>query len=84
MYYDDKPIENLSEDSLGRASFSRLLAQTLYNLKNSDTFTVGLYGKWVLHPHHRKTKRTYRKGTSSLFGAGDGISSPAGEAFPRL
>ena len=46
MYYDDKPIKNLSEDSLGRASFSKLLAQTLYNLKNSDTFTVGLYGKW--------------------------------------
>ena len=46
MYFDDKPIENLNEDSLGRASFSKLLAQTLFNLKNSDTFTVGLYGKW--------------------------------------
>lgn len=37
MYFDDKPIENLNEDSLGRASFSKLLAQTLFNLKNSDS-----------------------------------------------
>ena len=69
MFYDDKPIENLSEDSLGRASFSRLLAQTLYNLKNSDTFTVGLYGKWVLHPYHRFKSKLNTWFTPSLITA---------------
>lgn len=46
MYYYDKPIKSLCEDSLGRASFAKLLAQTLFNLKNTDTFSIGLYGKW--------------------------------------
>ena len=46
MYQYEKPISSMSEDVLGRASFSKLLARTLYNLRSSDTFTVGLYGKW--------------------------------------
>lgn len=46
MYYSDKPIQNVNEDSLGRANFSKILARTLFNLKTTDTFTVGLYGKW--------------------------------------
>ena len=29
--------------------------------------------EWVLHHISAKQKRTYRKGISSLFGAGDGI-----------
>ena len=46
MYYADKPIERVEDDSLGRSSFAKTLAHTLFNLKNTDTFTVGLYGKW--------------------------------------
>ena len=46
MYYYDKPIETPKDDLLGRAAFSKLLAQTLFNLNSKDTFTVGLYGQW--------------------------------------
>lgn len=46
MYYYDKPIESFDDDLLGRGTFSKILAQTLFNLKTADTFTVGLYGKW--------------------------------------
>lgn len=45
-YYSDKPIEKHSEDLLDRAFFARLLSKTLLNLNGSDTFTVGLFGKW--------------------------------------
>ena len=46
MYYSDKPIESCEADQLGRAQFSKNLAKSLLNLKSSETFTVGLYGKW--------------------------------------
>lgn len=46
MYYHDEPVENFEDDLLGRASFSKLLAQTLFKLKTKHTFTIGLYGKW--------------------------------------
>jgi len=46
MYYSDKPIRSSEEDSLGRKGFARILAQSLLNLKTSDTFSIGLFGKW--------------------------------------
>lgn len=46
MYYSDKPIISNQDDLLNRKSFSSLLAKTLVELKNDDTFTVGLFGKW--------------------------------------
>lgn len=46
MFYTDKPISAVSEDLLERKSFSKILAQTLVRLNNSETFTVGLFGKW--------------------------------------
>lgn len=46
MYYSDTPIDSPQNDQLGRNNFSKLLARTLLNLKNQDTFTVGLFGKW--------------------------------------
>lgn len=46
MFYTDKPISAVSEDLLERKSFSKILAQTLVSLNNTDTFTVGLFGKW--------------------------------------
>lgn len=46
MYYSDKPINYNNEDLLGRKNFAKLLANTLMDLKNEDTFTIGLFGKW--------------------------------------
>ena len=40
MYYSDKPIISNQDDLLNRKSFSSLLAKTLVELKNDDTFTV--------------------------------------------
>ena len=45
-YYTDKPIDSFDDDLLERGSFARILSDTLINLKYSDTFTVGLFGKW--------------------------------------
>ena len=45
-YYTDKPIDSFDDDLLERGSFARILSNTLINLKYSDTFTVGLFGKW--------------------------------------
>ena len=46
MFYSDKPINSNSEDLLNRKGFAKLLADTLVNLDSTDTFTVGLFGKW--------------------------------------
>lgn len=46
MYYSDKPISSSEEDLLGRRGFARILAESLVNLNTTDTFTVGLLGKW--------------------------------------
>ena len=46
MFYSDDPITSRSEDLLNRKGFSNLLAKTMLNLKNTNTFIVGLYGKW--------------------------------------
>ena len=46
MYYSDKPITKNEEDQLGRGDFAKMLAQSLAYLKVTDTFTIGLFGKW--------------------------------------
>lgn len=46
MYYSDKPIESCEYDLLGRAQFSEYLAQSLLKLDSSESFTVGINGKW--------------------------------------
>ena len=45
-YYADKPIENDSEDLLGRASFSKKLGEAIYNYNSKNGLVIGLYGKW--------------------------------------
>lgn len=45
-YYADKPVKDCSADLLDRASFAKLLSNTLLNLNGDDTFTIGLFGKW--------------------------------------
>ena len=46
MFYSDKPVVSNVDDQLGRGGFAKLLAQALINLNSTDTFSVGLYGKW--------------------------------------
>ena len=46
MYYSDKPIEVETEDVLDRSNFSKKFAKTLNDLKNDETFTIGLFGAW--------------------------------------
>ena len=46
MYYSDKPIESSENDLLGRSQFSKHLAQSLLKLNSSESFTVGINGKW--------------------------------------
>lgn len=46
MFFSDQPITNSKEDLLGRSGFANILAHSLVNLKMTDTFTVGLFGKW--------------------------------------
>ncbi|MCH9739997.1 MAG: hypothetical protein K0U38_04030 [Epsilonproteobacteria bacterium] len=44
----DKPIEKKSEDFLGRKSFAETVTNAIleYDDKNSESLTIGLYGKW--------------------------------------
>ena len=42
--YNNKFISD--EDLLKRKYFAELMAKALVNLQNSDTFTIGLYGRW--------------------------------------
>ena len=46
MHYSDKPIESSENDLLGRAQFSKYLAKSLLKVDSSESFTVGIYGKW--------------------------------------
>ncbi len=46
MFTPDKPIEHLSDDGLGRASFARQLGHAITSYKNKDSFVIGLYGEW--------------------------------------
>lgn len=45
-YFTDKPIENNSDDLLGRASFSERVGETIYNFDAEDGLVIGLYGSW--------------------------------------
>lgn len=42
----DAPITSKEYDLLKRDNFAALLAQTILELNNEDTFTVGLFGEW--------------------------------------
>ena len=46
MYYSDEPIESSFEDKLDRTNFCKTFARSIFDLKQLDTFTIGLYGKW--------------------------------------
>jgi len=46
MYNTDRPIDNVKNDLLGRASFSKQLSKALYYYSGDDSLVVGLFGKW--------------------------------------
>ena len=46
MYHSDKPIEQFDEDLLGRATFAKQLADSILSIDLSDSFAIGIYGKW--------------------------------------
>ena len=46
MYITDKPILRDKDDIIKRNSFSNMVAKSLLNIDDSDTFKIGLYGKW--------------------------------------
>ena len=46
MYYTDKPINTEKDDELGRNGFAKLLAKALISFERTETFTIGIYGKW--------------------------------------
>ena len=46
MFNTDKPINNLNEDKLGRATFACQLANAIMSYKTIDNYAISLQGKW--------------------------------------
>ena len=46
MFYSDKPISVSDEDLFHRSGFSKLLAKSIIDMNNTDTYTIGSFGKW--------------------------------------
>lgn len=45
-YSADKPIESQKQDLLGRATFSKRLADAIYQYNADDGLVIGVFGKW--------------------------------------
>ncbi|SEW46564.1 KAP family P-loop NTPase fold protein [[Clostridium] fimetarium] len=46
MINTDKPINQISEDKLGRSAFAKQLANAIVNFQTKDNYAVSLQGKW--------------------------------------
>ena len=46
QFNTDQPIQNSTEDLLGRKSFSKNLAEAVDKYKGTDSIVIGLFGKW--------------------------------------
>ena len=46
MYLNDSPIIDKKDDLLGRSTFVSNLARSIVDNKSTDTFCIGIYGKW--------------------------------------
>jgi|GEM_PF-5947022 predicted KAP-like P-loop ATPase len=46
MTNTDKPINQISEDKLGRSTFAKQLANVIVNFQTKDNYAVSLQGKW--------------------------------------
>lgn len=45
-FINDKPIESIEEDKLGRENFAHSLAEAICQRTSTDSYVVGLYGSW--------------------------------------
>ena len=46
MNLSDKAIENISDDKLGRSSFSKRISEFINDYKEVGSFSLGLTGNW--------------------------------------
>ncbi len=46
MFSPDAPIQSAKEDLLGRANFASVLTRAIASSSASETFVVGIHGKW--------------------------------------
>lgn len=46
MFNTDKPINEISEDQLGRGVFAEQLARAIMQFKTKDNYAISLQGKW--------------------------------------
>lgn len=46
MFNPDVPIKSSNDDLLDRKQFAKQLARSILDYKQSDSFNIGLYGKW--------------------------------------
>lgn len=46
MFDADRPIQNSSQDRLGRATFAKYLVRCILDHKNPESLVIGLYGGW--------------------------------------
>ncbi len=46
MFSPDAPIQSAKEDLLGRANFASVLTRAIVGTSGSDSFVVGIHGKW--------------------------------------
>ena len=46
MFSPDAPIQAAKEDALGRANFASVLTKALVGPSGSDSFVIGIHGKW--------------------------------------
>ena len=46
MFYSDKPISSHYEDVFHRSGFAKVLAKSMLDMDNTETYTIGLFGKW--------------------------------------
>src|SRR5579864_7716301 len=46
MISPDAPIQNSSEDILGRTAFATALADAIVGVSGGDSFVIGIHGRW--------------------------------------
>ena len=46
MISPDSPIQNSSEDTLGRVGFAAMLTKAVAGVTGEDSFVIGIHGRW--------------------------------------
>jgi len=45
-FVEERPIENIKDDSFQRSELAKKLIDKILNTKNKNSFAIGIYGKW--------------------------------------